>query len=334
MGSRPNEFLAGKCQLGWSVKRENRGMGREYTSGWLVFLLLVGGTTILSPQFRAQAIIAPGGRTLFNRESLIRSFVEARHLSLRTPDGRTIDITQYVTPLAFVYAFHPKWQVIVVQPFVTADITTRAGSLSAREDLNGLADSQLIIQYDGLYSRNAPGGLTRLSGVFELQVPTGASRFSANAVQYTGGLIFEKIARLKYAFTGDFEYTVATANEDGKSVGNTTTFDAVPAYFIIPREPPPSGAAWLRKALHRAFRNGAYAILEFNGTSQASAFARGVGEIRNTGGTTLSISPGIQYFVSRRFLVEFSAPIPVVKDLNGIQPRPDSTFLLGFRWLF
>ena len=312
-------------------------LSREYTSGWLVFLLLLGGATILTPQLRAQAIVAPGGRTLFNRENLVRSFVEARHVSLRTPDGRTVDITQYIMPLAFVYAFHPKWQVIVVQPSVTADITTHAGQ-STREDLNGFADSQLIIQYDGLYSRNAPGGLTRLSGVFGLQVRTGASRFSANAVQYTGGLIFEKVARLKYAFTGDFEYAVATANEDGKSVGNVATnvatFDAVPAYFIIPRDPPPSDATWLRKGLYRAFRNGAYAILEFNGSSQARAFARGAEEIPNTGGTTLSISPGIQYFISRRFLVEFSAPIPVVKDLNGIQPRPDSTFLLDFRWLF
>ena len=330
---------AGNCSPGklvtWlAVRRKDTGISRQYTSGWVVFVFLVAATTILSPRLRAQAIIAPGGRTLFNRESLIRSFVGARHLSLRTPDGRTVDISQYIAPLAFVYAFHPKWQVIVVQPYVTTDITTRAGNQSRREDLNGFADSQLIIQYDGLYSRNAPGGLTRLSGVFSLQVPTGASRFSANAVQYTGGLIFEKVAKLKYAFTADFEYTVATANEDGRSVGNVATFDAVPAYFIIPREPPPPDATWLRKAFYRTFRNGAYAILEFNGTSQARAFARGTGEISNTGGTTLSISPGIQYFVSRRFLVEFSAPIPAVKDLNGIQPRPDSAFLLGFRWLF
>jgi hypothetical protein len=245
-----------------------------------------------------------------------------------------VDITQYITPLAFVYAFAPKWQVIVAQPYITADITSRTGSQSIRQDVNGLGDSQLIVQYDGLYSHNAPGGLTRLSGVFGLQAPTGADRFSPRAFQYTGGLVFERVAKLKYAFTADFEYTVATENRQGISVGNGAQFDVVPAYFIIPREAPPANASGLRKMFHRAFRNGAFAILEFNGTSQAHASARGTGMIPNTGSTTLAISPGVQYFVGRRFLVEFSAPIPMVKNLNGVQPRLDSSFLLGFRWLF
>lgn len=309
-------------------------MSRKWAKRRAAILVLWGSASVSSPQLRAQAIIAPGGRTLFNRESLIRSFVEVRHLSLRTPDGRIVDITQYITPLAFVYAFAPKWQVIAVQPYVTADITQHSGDRSTRQDLNGLADSQFIIQYDGLYSHNAPGGLTRLSGVFGLQAPTGADRFSARAFQYTGGLVFEKVAKLKYAFTADFEYTVATENRQGISAGNAAQFDVAPAYFIIPREAPAANASGLRKTFHRVFRNGAFAILEFNGTSQAHAFARGTGMIPNTGGTTLAISPGVQYFVGRRFLVEFSAPIPAVKNLNGIQPRLDSTFLLGFRWLF
>ncbi len=245
-----------------------------------------------------------------------------------------MDITQYITPLALVYAFAPKWQVIAVQPYVTADITQRLGNQSMRRDLNGLADSQFIIQYDGLYSRNAPGGLTRLSGLFGVQAPTGAERFSTDALAYTGGLLFEKAWRLRYAFTADFEYTVASENKAGISQGNSAGYDVAPAYFIIPREATPSNAGRLRRTFDHVFRNGAYAIVELNGTSQAQAFARGAGSVPNTGGTTLYVSPGIQYFVNRQFLVEFSAPIPVMKDLKGIQPRPDSRFLLGFRLLF
>lgn len=306
---------------------------RESRNPFFAWLLLTSAALAPLP-LRAQAIIAPGGRTLFNRSSLIRSFVETRHLSLRTPDGRVVDVTQYITPLAFVYAFAPKWQVIAVQPYVTADITARTGSQSMRTDLNGLADSQFIIQYDGLYSRNAPGGLTRLSGVFGLQAPTGAERFSTNAFQYTGGLVFEKVSGLKYALTADFEYTVASESGKGLSQGNIATYDVAPAYFIIPREATPPSAGWLRRASDRVFRNGAFAIMEINGTSQARAFARGTGSVADSGGTTLYLSPGIQYFVSREFLVEFSAPIPVARDLNGLQLRPDSRFLLGFRWLF
>ncbi len=283
----------------------------------------------------AQAIIAPGGRTLFNHESLVRSFVERVHLSMRTPNGKFVDVTQYITPLAFVYAFAPKWQVIAVQPDASADITQGAGAESMTRHMPyGLADSQFILQYDGLYSRNAPGGLTRLSGLFGVQAPTGAERFSTGAFQYTGGVVYQKVSRLRYAFTADFQYTVATENGQGLSQGNTAQYDVVPAYFLIPREPTPVNATWLRRTFDYVFRNGAFAIVELNGTSQAHAFARGSGSVPNSGGTTLYVSPGIQYFMSRSFLAEFSAPIPVVRDLNGMQLRPDSRFVLGFRWLF
>jgi hypothetical protein len=308
-------------------------MERHRIDSWVTFLLLLVCVGISSTLAQAQAINAPAGRTLFNRASLIRSFAEVRQLSVRTPDGKFVEVTQYIAPLAFVYGFYPKWTAIVVQPYVVADITTRAANQTTSQSLNGLADLQFFVQYDGFYSRNVPGGLTRLSGIFGIQAPTGAKRFSPDAYQYTGGLIFEKVAKLKYAFTADFQYTFATRNDQGLSVGDRAQFDAVPAYFIISQQEPPSDARWLRKAFHRVFQNGAYVMLEFNGNWQGHAQQLGT-DLSNTGGTTLSISPGIQYFAGRRFVIEFSAPIPVVKNLNGGQPKPDSTFLFGFRWLF
>jgi hypothetical protein len=297
----------------------------------IILLLLCAG--LLGPRAYGQAIIAPAGRTVFNGESLIRSFTEIENLSVRTPGGQVTEVTQYVAPLALVYGFHPNWEVIAVQPYVVADVTIRTATGTVSSSLNGLADSQFFVQYDGFYNHNAPGGLTRLSGVFGVEAPTGARRFSPQAFQYTAGAIFEKVAKLRYAFTADFEYTIATKNDQGLSVGNRAQFDAVPAYFLIPRDVPGADASWSRKAFHRVFRNGAYLILEFNGTWQGQAQQNGV-SVPSTGGTTLSISPGIQFFASRRFLAEFSAPIPAVKSLNGVQPRPDSAFLIGFRWLF
>jgi hypothetical protein len=177
--------------------------------------------------------------------------------------------------------------------------------------------------------------MTRLSGVFGLQVPTGADRFSTGAVEYTGGMIFQKAVRLKYVFSGDFEYTHATKNRGGLSVGDRLRFDAALSRFVISSNNVAAGAraGWPRRALDRLFRHGAYLVVEMNGTWQARARRQGK-EVPDTGGTTLSVSPGIQYFLSDRFLVEFSAPIPVVRALNGRQPEPGSTFLLGFRFLF
>lgn len=284
------------------------------------------------PELRAQAIIAPGGRTLFNGATLVRSFARIDRFSLNAP-GVSVDSTRYITPLALVYGIYPKWSVIVAQPYVNVDITRRVDGGVLSENLNGFADTQFFLQYDGLYSRNAPGGLTRLAGVFGVQAPTGADRFSTGAFAYTGGLIFEKQVRLKYLFTADFEYTFATENSRGMSVGDQARFDAVPGYFVISGDSPGPGASWIRKLYDRLFRNGAYLLLEFNGGWQGHAQNQEA-EIANSGSTTLSISPGIQYFPSRSLMIEFSSPIPVVKALNGLQPKPTSSFLFGFRYLF
>ncbi|TAM83373.1 MAG: hypothetical protein EPN47_04485 [Acidobacteria bacterium] len=74
--------------------------------GLLIAPMLLGLAALAPLPLRAQAVIAPGGRTLFNRSSLVRSFVERVHLSVQAPDGKFVDVTEYVTPLAFL-AFRP-----------------------------------------------------------------------------------------------------------------------------------------------------------------------------------------------------------------------------------
>ncbi len=298
----------------------------------LLCLAALVSATLLCPEAKAQSIIAPAGRTLFSRESMVRSFTEIDRFSLDS-NSTLVRGTEYVNPLAVIYGFHPKWEAIAVLPYVVTDVTTRTGGQVTEQGMNGLADSQFFVQYDGLYSKNAPGGLTRLSGVFGVQAPTGAERFSTQAFEYTGGLIFEKAINLKYYLTSDFEYTFSTSNNKGLSRGDGAQFDVVPAYMLIARGDAPGNASWTRKAYDRIFRNGTFLILEFNGAWHANSTLHGVG-IPSTGGTTLKISPGIQYFPSRRFLLEFSAPIPTVTELNGVQPNPQIAFLVGFRYLF
>lgn len=172
-----------------------------------------------------------------------------------------------------------------------------------------------------------------MSCIFGVQAPTGAERFSTGAFEYTGGLIFEKASHLKYYLTSDFEYTFATRNKQGVSIGDSAQFDVVPAYMLIARADTSDNASWTRKAYDRIFRNGTLLILELNGTWRANSTLHGSG-IPNTGGTRLRISPGIQYFPNRSFLIEFSLPLPAVTEVNGVQPSPRTTFLVGFRYLF
>jgi hypothetical protein len=317
--------------MGISITKAMTPLHRRQRARLLCLALLVSAT-LFCPEAKAQSIIAPAGRTLFNRESMVRSFTEIDRFSLDS-DGTLVQGTEYVNPLAVVYGFRPNWETIAVLPYVVREETTHVAGQVHEQGMNGLADTQFFVQYDGLYSKNAPGGLTRLSGIFGVQAPTGAERFSTQAFEYTGGLIFEKAVNLKYYLTSDFEYTFSTSNNMAVSMGDSARFDVVPAYMLIARGDAPSNASWSRKAYDRIVRNGTFLILEFNGAWQADSTLHG-SSIPNTGGTTLRISPGIQYFPSRSFLIEFSVPLPAATDLNGIQASPRTSFLVGFRYLF
>jgi len=280
----------------------------------------------------AQTIVAPSGRTLFRGASLLRSTFEIDRSSFNA-SGQSVTVTKYVPVLAVVYGFRPQWTLIAAQPYAGIQMTSRMPGMVQKLGFSGLGDTRLFIQYDGLYSRNSPGGLTRLSGVFGLQVPTGSSRITTGAAEYTAGLIFEKAVKLSYVFSADSEYTFSTANSRGISTGDSFRFDGAVARFIIPKGELASNAGPWKHAYSRIFRNGAYFIFELNGQWQASGTLRGNSNA-DTGGTTLAVSPGIQYFVSNSFLAELSFPIPVVRNLSGIQPRPENSVVMGFRYLF
>lgn len=317
--------------MGTSITKTRTPLYCRQTARLLCLAVLVSAT-LFFPEAKAQSIIAPAGRTLFSRESMVRSFTEIDRFSLDS-NGTLVRGTEYVNPLAVVYGFRPKWEAIAVLPYVVTDVTTRVAGQVRKQGLNGLADTQFSVQYDGLYSKNAPGGLTRLSGIFGVQAPTGAERLSTQAFEYTGGLIFEKAIRLKYYLTSDFEYTFSTSNNKGVSMGDSAQFDVVPAYMLIARGDTSTDASWTRKAYDRIFRNGTFLILEFNGSWHANSTLHGT-DIANTGGTTLRISPGIQYFPSRSFLIESSILLPAATELHGIQASPRTSFLVGFRYLF
>ena len=74
-------------------------------------------------------------------------------------------------------------------------------------------------------------------------------------------------------------------------------------------------------------------VLELNGEHVRRARLNGM-QLPDTGGNLLFLSPGIEFIVSNRLVLEFSLPVPVGRDLNGSQIKPSSSFIIGFRWLF
>ncbi len=266
----------------------------------------------LPAMLEAQAIIAPGGRTLFNKNILLRSFLQIQRQSTGA-DSSDISTT-YLQPVALVYGVAPDWNVTAVVPFVLGGDS-------------GVADAQFFIKYDGLYKKNVPGGVTRLVAEVGVQAPTGSDRYSTGAFGFNGDLIFEVAQNQKFLIT-DLYYQQETRNDEGVKAGNRFGFDLATAYLFLPD----ADDSWngLKKLLGHLFQHGIFGILELNGQIQKRA-EEGPVRIDDSGGTTIFLSPGLQYFLRPNLIVDFSVPIPIVRNLNGEQPEPLVGILIGFR---
>ena len=281
---------------------------RALSAGTLV--ILVG-----LPSAEAQAILAPGGRTLFNQQVLVRSFTRIDRRTL-VRDGSTIETRRYIQPVALVYGFAPGWHATAVTPFVVGENT-------------GRGDSRFFVKHDGLVKRNEPGGLTRLSAEFGVQTPTGSEGFSTGAMSYLGDVVFLKASKQRHLLA-DVQYEAATRNSDGVTVGNRALFDVALSYLFLPdseksRSGRGKGVGWLAP-------HGVFGIVEFNAEVRNRARNR-AGPFANSGGGLLYVSPGIQYFMKQNLVLELSVPIPVVLKLNGVQPKPRTGVVFGFRYV-
>ena len=262
-----------------------------------------------------QAILAPGGRTLFNRHVLVRSFSRIERHSLPL-DGTTKSTTRYIQPLAVVYGFAPGWHATAVTPFVAGE-------------RNGRGDSRFFVKHDGLIKRNEPGGLTRLSAEFGVQAPTGSDGFSTGAVSYLGDIVFLKASKQRHIIA-DVQYEAATRNNNGVTVGNRALFDVAFSYLFLPdSNKSRSGEA---RGIGRLAPHGVFGIVEFNAEVRNRARGR-AGAFANSGGGLLNISPGIQYFMKQNLILELSVPIPVARKLNGVQAKPEIGMVFGFRYV-
>ncbi len=291
------------------------GLRVMYKANMPSLCLVAAISVLLVPLFAdAQAILAPGGRTLFNKNILFRSFTLIQRQSILN-DGSATETT-YLQPIAVVYGFAPDWNATAVVPFVAGDD-------------DGWADSSFFVKYDGLFKQNVPGGITRLSAELGVQAPTGADRFSTGAFAFSGDLVFE-IARNQKFLLADVAYQIATRNEGGIEAGDRFGFDVSVAYLWFPSAD--ENASRFRKLLSQIVPQGVFGILELNGQVQDRASNRST-ELRDTGGVTLLLSPGIEYFLRENLIIDFSIPIPVVQDLNGEQPEPLVSVLIGFRYV-
>lgn len=257
-------------------------------------------------------IVAPAGRTLFNRAIMVRSFVRVDNFD-RGAAGESM--RRIINTYALVWGAYPNLSMSFVAPLVSLrrDSPDPSAVTATR---TGFGDGAVFARYD-LWRKNVPGGFTRLSPEIGVRLPTGGA-FSTGAAQPVGALIFSHV-RDPHWLIADAQFTYPTTNDDGVRRGNRWRYDVAYLHRLLPR-----GGLGNRSL---------YLVLEMNGEHVRRTLRNGTA-VADSGGNLVLLSPGIQFIPNRRFVIEFSLPAPVVRGLNGVQMKPRLSFLAGIRWLF
>ncbi len=264
------------------------------------------------PQSSPAQIVAPAGRTLFNRSVMLRSFVRVDHFIDTGPGEET---RRLVNPYAVVWGVYPNVSVTLVTPVVSLRRQTPGGS-ERPSPLTSFGDSSLLARVD-VWRRLVPGGYTRLSPEVGVKMPTGGT-FGSGSTDAIAGLVLSHV-RDPHWLVGDVQFTYTTTGDGDLRAGNRWRYDFAYLHRLLPRD-----GLGIPTVL---------AVLEVNGEHGRHARAGDV-PLPNSGGDLVFLSPGVELITSRRLVIECSVPIPIHRDLNGSQLEPAWSFIGGARWLF
>ena len=259
---------------------------------------------LLTAPIQAQ-IVAPAGRTLFNRGLLVRTLLRLDELSGGGPAAAE---RRWVQSAAVVWGVKRDLSLTAVLPYVAVE-----GSGSTVE---GFGDAALFARYD-LWRRNVRAGTTGLSGELGLRLPTGGT-FGDGSTDPIATLIFSHV-RDPHWWIADLQVETPTTGDRGLRHGDRWSLDLAYLARMLPRRGLGTPAV--------------YMVLELHGETRERSRRDGA-VLGSTGGDLLSFSPGVELILGRRWILELAAPIPLERGAHGNPPEPSAGLILGFRRLF
>jgi len=226
------------------------------------------------------------------------------------------------------YGVSPKLAVFAALPVVDQRLRLDAEDGSRRtRSANGIGDARLFARYTVL-QRDAAGSTLRLAPFFGLELPTGANQRrdgqgplppsvqpGSGAVDAFGGLIVTW-QTLDYQIDGQIGYQ-HNRQADGFDPGDVLRADLSLQYRLWPQQLGAGVPGFL------------YGVIETNLLHRGRNSRQGRSDA-NSGGSTLFLSPGLQY-VTRRWIAEAALQWPLVNRLNGDALEPGPIIRAGFR---
>lgn len=278
--------------------------GKHWILHLVAWSLPVLGVWAPAPSAEAQ-VVAPAGRTLFNQGLLVRSLVRVDELSGGGPGAPQ---RRWVHSTAVVWGAGPRLSLTAVVPVVSVE--------TASTRTTGTGDAALFARLD-LWRRNVRGGHTGVSLEVGARVPTGGA-FGDGSTDPIGTWIFSHV-RDPHMFIADLQLESPTTGDDGLRQGDRWSFDFAYLHRLLPREGMGSPTLYL--------------VLELQAESRERSNLDGR-TLGPTGGDFVSVSPGIELILGRRWVLEAAAPIPVERGAHGPGPQRSAGLIVGFRRLF
>lgn len=253
----------------------------------------------------------------------VRTFGKLVRVSKLLKEGEQIadpndsKVTLWETPIALPYNFTDRLQVAAIVPFLNATASSRAQSASNF----GLGDLRFYAKYVW-YQSDGRNKTFRIASRADVKLPTGEQNKAPALGTGSTDVAFSSVAgwiedRVGLYLEGGYSLNTSSG---AVNYGNSVFYNLAVGYRLLPAvyETYPSPQL-----------NG---FLELNGTTTAR---NTVGSVRdaNSGGTTLFLSPGLQYVGGRLWLVEASYQYPIVREPNGTQLAVSGTVSLGVRVL-
>lgn len=227
------------------------------------------------------------------------------------PSGTGRRLHQLQFPTALVYGVTAKTTFFGMVSFVYRDLS--GGEAGGIGDLTFLARQEIA-------KKDWPLKTWRLALLGGLEIPSGDDPFSSHSIDFPLGLV-TSLQTHRFEIDADVGYKI---NTEGNSTnhGDNLFYNLAYQHRILPLRLPEAGIP-----------NQLNLVLEVNGQWTQKDKTVGGAVNTNSGGTTIFLSPGLQY-VMKRVILETSFQYPILQELNGSQLKTTFAVNGGMRIQF
>lgn len=228
------------------------------------------------------------------------------------------------------YGVTPKLAVFGVLPYMDKDFDVTLNGNRVNRSASGLGDVSVFGRYT-LIQRDQPGRTFRVAPFIGFKAPTGEDDKRDSLGRLPPGLqpgsgawdVFGGVVATYqvFSFQADGQVSYRVNNEaNGFDPGDEFRLDGSLQYRLWP------------KSLGQGVPNFLYGVIEANLVHRDKNKINGAAD-DNSGGTTLYLSPGLQY-VTKRWIVESVVQLPVSQNLKADALENDYIVRAGVRFNF